>query len=36
MYTVKSILTYLKTPEGLDVMQGYGTITGFCKDLKIL
>jgi len=24
------------TPERLDVMEVYGTIVGFCKDLRIL
>ena len=33
MYTFKTTLIYLKTPEYLDLVQGYGTITGFVKTL---
>jgi len=33
MCTFKTSLIYLKTPEHLYVMQGYGTIAGVCKAL---
>jgi len=36
MFTFKTTLIYFKTSEHLDVMQGYGTIAGFCKDPRIL
>jgi len=35
MCTSTTTLIYLKTQEHLDVMQGYGTIAGFCKDPRI-
>ena len=33
MCAFKTTLIYLKIPESLDVMQGYGTIAGFVNTL---